>query len=55
MSMEAGLESNMSQHRDHPQPPFSLPIGSTRSYVHSLSKGLVFSFVLLKISLLLEG
>lgn len=41
MSMEAGLESNMSQHRDHPQPPFSLPIGSTRSYVHSLSKGLI--------------
>ncbi|XP_037777855.1 insulin receptor substrate 2-like isoform X29 [Penaeus monodon] len=41
MPMEAGLESNMSQHRDHPQPPFSLPIGSTRSYVHSLSKGLI--------------
>ncbi|XP_047474938.1 serine-rich adhesin for platelets-like isoform X3 [Penaeus chinensis] len=41
MPMEAGLESNTSQHRDHPQPPFSLPFGSMRSYVHSLSKGLI--------------
>ncbi|XP_042864175.1 insulin receptor substrate 2-like isoform X11 [Penaeus japonicus] len=41
MPMEAGLESNVGHHRDHPQPPFSLPISSTRSYVHSLSKGLI--------------